>query len=152
MSRGIQPHRHRLAQIPSEPAMSARPRLPLLLLGAALLLSSCATIVTPPAPSPPTTSRPAPAPARPPVPARPAVCAECGTIVHIETVAAGKAQGAVLGGIVGSVASRPVAGDLDYKVHLRMDNGARTSVILEERGAWKINSRVRVVGGRLVAR
>ena len=131
--------------------MSARSRL-LLPIGAALLLAACATTAPLPAPSPPAASRPAPPPVRPAAPARPAVCADCGTIVHIETVAAGKAQGAVLGGIVGSVASKPVAGDLDYKVHVRMDNGARTAVILEERGAWKVNSRVRVVGGRLVAR
>ena len=71
--------------------------------------------------------------------------------MHIETVAAGKAQGA-LGGIVGSVASKPVAGDLDYKVHVRMDNGSRTAVVIEERGNLKVNSRVRVVNGRLVMR
>lgn len=128
--------------------MSAPVRLPLLLLGATLILSACVT--TPPAAPPPPASTTQPAPPRP-APSRPAACTDCGTVMHIETVAAGKAQGA-LGGIVGSVASKPVAGDLDYKVHVRMDNGSRTAVVIEERGNLKVNSRVRVVNGRLVMR
>lgn len=129
--------------------MSAPARLPLLLLGAALILSACVT--TPPAAPPsPAPTQPAPAPSRP-APSRPSACTDCGTVMHIETVAAGKAQGA-LGGIVGSVASKPVAGDLDYKVHVRMDNGSRTAIVVEERGNLKVNSRVRVVNGRLVTR
>lgn len=132
--------------------MRMNPKSALLALASALVLAACASApgVTPKPTAPPSPTRPA-TPTQPsPQPSRPTACADCGTIVHIETIAAGKAQGAVLGGIVGSVASKPVSGDLDYNVHVRLDDGRRVVVRLEELGGLRQNSRVRVVGGKLV--
>lgn len=128
--------------------MRMNPKSALLVLASALVLAACASApgVTPKPDAPPSPTRPA----IPTQPSRPAACADCGTIVHIETVAAGKAQGAVLGGIVGSVASKPVSGDLDYNVHVRLDDGRRVVVRQEEIGGLRQNSRVRVVDGKLV--
>lgn len=132
--------------------MRMNPKSAFLAAASALVLAACASSQgVGPKPTGPSPSSPAPTPQPAPQPSRPSACGDCGTVVHIETVAAGKAQGAVLGGIVGSVASKPVSGDLDYNVHVRMDDGRRVVVRQEERGSLRLNSRVRVVNGRLVS-
>lgn len=84
-------------------------------------------------------------------PAAVAACIDCGRIVHVETVATGNATaGATLGGIVGSVASKSLPGSYDYRIHVQMDNGQRTSVLRDELDGLETGQRVRVAGGRIV--
>ncbi|MFT3762738.1 MAG: hypothetical protein QM761_09060 [Pseudoxanthomonas sp.] len=129
--------------------MSTKPLLPAL--AASLLLAACATapqgrpvVTSGPGQHPPaTTAGPAAAPG-------PTVCMDCGTVVHVQSVAAGKASGA-LGGIVGGVAAKPVAGQLSYDIHVRLDDGRTVVVRQDEAGGVREGQRVRVAGGRLVA-
>lgn len=75
-------------------------------------------------------------------------CDDCGRIVHVETVAAGNSK--ALGGIVGSVASKPLPGTYDYRIHVQLDNGQRTSVLRDELDGLEPGQRVRVSEGRLI--
>ncbi|MFT3756290.1 MAG: hypothetical protein QM769_10165 [Pseudoxanthomonas sp.] len=87
----------------------------------------------------------APAPAAKTTPA----CTDCGTVAHIETIAAGKSSNA-LGGIVGGVAGKPMAGQLAYKIHVRMDDGRSVVIQRDDADGMRQGQRVRVVGGKLV--
>ncbi|MFT4256784.1 MAG: hypothetical protein QM599_07505 [Pseudoxanthomonas sp.] len=123
-------------------------------LAAGLLLAACATapvgrpMVTQ-GPIRASSAEPAAAPAPKAAPAPAPVCTDCGTVAHVETVAAGKAAGA-LGGIVGGVAGKPVAGQLAYNIHVRMDDGRSVVIRQDEAGDVRQGQRVRVVAGRLV--
>jgi hypothetical protein len=119
----------------------------------AVALTACAgaPIVTqaPPPVSPPL-ALPAPTQSLPPPATNTNVCADCGTIVHIETIGTGKGQGAVLTGIVGSVVRKSSGGELDYNIFVRLDDGRLVTVRQKELGGLRQNDRVRVVGGKLV--
>jgi outer membrane lipoprotein SlyB len=126
--------------------MRRSPLLPAI--AAALALAACASA---PVGTPVVTSGPAQRPPVAGVPAAPTACGDCGTVVHIETVAASKPSGPVLGGIVGGVAGRPVPGQLTHNVYVRMDDGRKVVVRRDELGGLRENQRVRVVGGRLLS-
>jgi hypothetical protein len=127
----------------------------LCLLGAFLLLSACASA---PRHAPP------PVVAHPP-PARPlVVCHECGRIERVDMVGNVRATasgGAVLGGVVGGVLSKPAAPPakakpgvqvLTFRIVLRMDDGRRLTIHQPRLASGlRAGSRVRVVDGRVVA-
>jgi outer membrane lipoprotein SlyB len=127
----------------------------LCLLGAFLLLSACAS-----APR-----KPPPAVVVPPRPVTPAiVCHECGRIERVEmasNVRATASGGAVLGGVVGGVLSKPATPAatakpgvqvLTFRIALRMDDGRRLTIHQPQLASGlRVGSRVRVVNGRVVA-
>jgi outer membrane lipoprotein SlyB len=126
----------------------------LCLLAAFLLLSACASA---PRRAPPVVVHPAPA--RPVV-----VCHECGRIERVDMVSNVRATasgGAVLGGVVGGVLSKPATPAatakpgvqvLTFRITLRMDDGRRFTIHQPQLASGlKAGSRVRVVNGRVVA-
>lgn len=104
-------------------------------------------------------------PQRPPaqvlVPATPA-CANCGRVERLEVVPvtanAPGARGAVLGGVVGGVLSKPAAPGAaptvvsrSYRIGVRMDDGRRLVLTQKVISAHlKVGSRVRLDGTRIV--
>lgn len=108
------------------------------------------------------------APPRPPVvqvpPARPSVapapCTTCGRIERIDTVAGAsspKPRGAVLGGVVGGVLSKPAAatagtgGSRSYRLVVLLDNGRRLIFTQPRLAAgMKPGARVRVDRSRVI--
>ena len=127
----------------------------LCLLGAFLFLSACASAPRKPPPA-------VVVPARPAVP--PVACRECGRIERVEMVSNVRATasgGAVLGGVVGGVVSKPAAPAastkpgvqvLTFRLALRMDDGRRITVHQPQLASGlRAGSRVRVVNGRVVA-
>ena len=128
----------------------------LCLLGAFLLLSACAS--APRRAPPPVVVRPSP-------PTRPVVaCHECGRIERVDMVSNVRATasgGAVLGGVVGGVLSKPTAPPanakpgvqvLTFRISLRMDDGRRLTIHQAQLASGlRAGSRVRVVNGRVVA-
>ena len=128
----------------------------LCLLGTFLFLSACASAPRKPPPAVVVPSRPA-APAV-------VICRECGRIERVEMVSNVRATasgGAVLGGVVGGVVSKPSTPAasakpgvqvLTFRIALRMDDGRRLSIHQPQLAAGlRAGSRVRVVNGRVVA-
>jgi hypothetical protein len=127
----------------------------LCLLGAFLLLSACASAPRKPPPAVVVPSRPA---------APVVVCHECGRIERVEMVSNVRATasgGAVLGGVVGGVLSKPATTAatakpgvqvLTFRIALRMDDGRRLNVHQAQLASGlRAGSRIRVVNGRVVA-
>jgi len=128
----------------------------LCLLGTFLFLSACAT--APRNPAPPVVVRP------PPVAHPLVVCHECGRIERVEMVSNVRATasgGAVLGGVVGGVLSKPATPPanarpgvqvLTFRIALRMDDGRRLTIHQAQLASGlRAGSRVRVLNGRVVA-
>jgi outer membrane lipoprotein SlyB len=128
----------------------------LCLIGAFLFLSACATAPRKPPPSAVVV------PSRPVAPA--VLCHECGRIERVDMVSNVRATasgGAVLGGVVGGVLSKPATPAatakpgvqvLTFRIALRMDDGRRLSIHQAQLASGlRAGSRVRVVNGRVVA-
>ena len=125
----------------------------LLLFCALALLSACATPR-----QPPPRSVVHPVPVRPAVPA----CRDCGRLERVEMVSNVRATpggGAVLGGVVGGVVSKPASAApakrgvqvLTFKRGVRMDDGRRLILHQSELASGlRTGSRVRVSGGRVL--
>ena len=112
---------------------------------------------------------------------QPPPCADCGVVVAVrqsEKKGEGTGVGAVVGGVAGAVLGREIADGRDagtllgaaggavaghqierharttkrFHVDVRMENGTLKTVTSETQPAWKSGDRVRLQGGKLVAR
>lgn len=126
---------------------------PIRLLPAMALLALAACTTAPP--RPPAAQMPAPRPS-----VAPAACTTCGRIERIDTItgaSAAKPRGAVLGGVVGGVLSKPATatagagGVRSYRLVVLLDNGRRLILTQPQLSAgMKPGARVRVERSRAV--
>ena len=112
---------------------------------------------------------------------QPPACADCGVVVAVrqsEKKGEGTGMGAVVGGVAGAVLGREIADGRDagtllgaaggavaghqierharttkrFHVDVRMENGTLRTVSSDTQPAWKSGDRVRLQGGKLIAR